>query len=74
MILLGFFGAIAIVLGVIALIIGAFFAVLYIMTLYLFILPIMMVEGPEYRKHYKTGHSGLPTKISGQISDGLRYF
>jgi hypothetical protein len=47
MILLAFFGSIAIVLGIFALIIGAFFAGLYIMTLYLFILPVMMIEGPE---------------------------
>jgi hypothetical protein len=45
MILLAFAGSIAILLGFVALVIGAFFAVLYIMTLYLFILPIMMVEG-----------------------------
>lgn len=45
MILLAFFGSIAIVLGIFALVIGAFFAILYVMTLYLFILPIMMAEG-----------------------------
>jgi hypothetical protein len=44
MILLAFAGSIAIVLGVFVLIIGAFFAGLYVMTLYLFILPIMMGE------------------------------
>jgi hypothetical protein len=42
---LAFAGTIAIVLGIFVLIIGAFFAMLYIVTLYLFILPIMMVEG-----------------------------
>jgi hypothetical protein len=47
MILLAFFGTIAIVLGVFALIIGAFFAVLYIMALYLFVLPVLMIEGPN---------------------------
>src|SRR5665647_952311 len=45
MVLLAFAGSIAIILGVFVLIIGAFFAMLYVMTLYLFILPIMMVEG-----------------------------
>jgi hypothetical protein len=45
MILLAFAGSIAVVLGILALVIGVFFSVLYIMTLYLFILPIMMVEG-----------------------------
>ncbi len=47
MILLAFAGSIAIVLGIFLLIVGAFFAFLYIMTLYLFILPVMMVEGPN---------------------------
>lgn len=45
MVLLSFFGSIAIVIGVFALVIGAFFAALYILTLYLFILPILVVEG-----------------------------
>jgi hypothetical protein len=44
-VLLAFAGTIAIVLGIFMLIIGAFFAMLYIVTLYLFILPVMMVEG-----------------------------
>jgi hypothetical protein len=42
--LLVFAGSIAIVLGIFVVIIGAFFAALYVMTLYLFILPVMMVE------------------------------
>jgi len=45
MVLLTFFGAIAIILGVFALIIGAFFAMIYVMTLYLMVLPILMTEG-----------------------------
>ena len=45
MVLLAFAGTIAIVLGIFVLIVGAFFAMLYVVTLYLFILPIMMVEG-----------------------------
>jgi hypothetical protein len=44
-VLLAIAGSIAIALGFLALVVGAFLAVLYIMTLYLFILPIMMVEG-----------------------------
>jgi len=47
MVLLAFAGSIAIVLGILALVIGVFFSILYIMTLYLFILPILMVEGPN---------------------------
>lgn len=45
MILLAFAGSIAILVGFLALVIGAFFAILYIVTLYLFILPVMMAEG-----------------------------
>jgi len=45
MILLAFAGSIAIILGIFVLIVGAFFAMLYVVTLYLFILPVMMVEG-----------------------------
>ena len=44
MVLLTFVGTIALVLGVLALVVGVFFSLLYVMTLYLFILPIMMVE------------------------------
>jgi hypothetical protein len=47
MVLLAFVGSIAIILGFFVLIIGAFFALLYVMTLYLFVLPILMVEGPN---------------------------
>lgn len=47
MILLSFFGSVAMILGILALVVGAFFAALYIMTIYLFILPVMMVEGPN---------------------------
>jgi hypothetical protein len=45
MIILAFAGTIAVILGVFVLIVGAFFAMLYVVTLYLFILPVMMVEG-----------------------------
>jgi|GEM_PF-192656 len=45
MILLAFAGSIAIILGIFVLIVGAFFAMLYVVTLYLFILPVMMIEG-----------------------------
>ena len=45
MVLLAFAGSIAIVLGIFVLIVGAFFAMLYVVTIYMFILPIMMVEG-----------------------------
>jgi hypothetical protein len=45
MVILAFAASIAIVLGILLLVVGVIFSILYIMTLYLFILPIMMVEG-----------------------------
>jgi len=45
MVLLAFAGSIAIVLGIFVLIVGAFFAMLYVVTIYLLILPVLMVEG-----------------------------
>jgi len=47
MVLLAFAGGIAIFLGLFLLVIGAFFAVLYVMTIYLFVLPVLMIEGPN---------------------------
>jgi hypothetical protein len=46
LVILAFVGSFALFLGLILLFVGALFAGVYIMTLYLFILPIMMVEGP----------------------------
>lgn len=46
-ILLSFAGAIAIVLGLFMLVVGAFFAAIYIAAIYLFILPVMIVEGTD---------------------------
>jgi hypothetical protein len=45
MVLLAFAGSVAIALGILLLVVGVFFSVLYIMTVYLFILPVMMAEG-----------------------------
>jgi len=47
MILLAFFGALAMFLGLFVLIVGAFFALLYVLTIYLIILPVLMSEGPS---------------------------
>lgn len=44
-ILLAFFGSFAIALGLMALIVGVFFSLLYIVMISMFILPVMMVEG-----------------------------
>ena len=46
MIFLAIAGSFAIFLGILMLVIGVLFAVVYIFMLYLFILPVMMVEGP----------------------------
>jgi len=45
MVLLAFAGSVILALGLMVLIIGVFFSLLYIMTLYLFILPLLMAEG-----------------------------
>jgi hypothetical protein len=46
-ILLSFFGSIALALGLVVFIIGIFFAALYIATLYMFFLPVLIVEGTD---------------------------
>jgi len=45
LILFAFFGSFAIMLGLLAVIIGVFFSLLYLMMIFMFILPILMVEG-----------------------------
>ncbi len=47
MIFLAIAGSFALFLGLLLLFIGILFAAIYVMTLYLFILPILMVEGPS---------------------------
>lgn len=67
MVLLALMGSIALTLGFLALVIGAFFAVLYIMTIYLFILPVMMVEGTNIpdtiSRTFKLVHKNFWTNI-----------
>lgn len=43
-IMLSVAGTLAIALGLLALVVGAFFAIIYVLMLYLFILPVMIVE------------------------------
>ena len=66
-IMLAFVGSFALFLGLIMLVIGALFAAVYIMTLYLFILPIMMVEGPNIAatigRTVKLAHRGFWSNI-----------
>lgn len=47
MIFLAIAGSFAIFLGLLLLVVGVIFAAVYIMMLYLFILPVLMVEGPN---------------------------
>ena len=44
MVLLAFAGSIVIVLGIFVFVIGVVFSIVYVMTLYLFILPVMILE------------------------------
>lgn len=46
-ILLSFFGSFALALGLLVFIVGIFFATIYIATLYLFFLPVLIVEGTD---------------------------
>lgn len=46
LILFTFMASLAMLLGLLLLIVGIFFAIVYVATLYLFILPILLVEGP----------------------------
>jgi hypothetical protein len=46
-VLLAFFASVAILLGFFVLIVGALFALVYVMALYLLILPVLMAEGPS---------------------------
>ena len=66
-ILLAFAGSVAIVLGILALVVGVFFSILYIMTLYLFILPVMMVEntniGNTISRTIKLAHKNFWTNM-----------
>jgi hypothetical protein len=67
LILLAFFGSFAIMLGLLALIIGVFFSLLYLMTIYMFILPILMVEGNNIAnaisRTIKLSHKGFWSNI-----------
>jgi hypothetical protein len=67
MILLAFAGLIAIILGIFILIVGAFFAMVYVATLYFFILPIMMAEdvniGTTITRTMKLAHKNFWSNI-----------
>jgi hypothetical protein len=46
-VLLAIFASVALVLGIFLLVVGAVFAMIYVMSIYLFILPVMMAEGTD---------------------------
>ncbi|HBE42533.1 MAG TPA: hypothetical protein DDW27_15295 [Bacteroidales bacterium] len=47
MVLFSVFASLALIFGLFVLVIGVVFAMLYIMTIYLFFMPILMIEGPD---------------------------
>jgi len=66
-ILFAFFGSFALILGVFALIIGVFFVALYMVTIYLFFLPVLLVEGTNIgnaiSRSFKLAHKGFWSNI-----------
>ena len=66
-ILFSIFGGMAIALGAVVFIIGAFFAIFYVITLYLFILPVMMIEGADIgntiNRTFKLAHKNFWSNI-----------
>ena len=66
-VLFAFFGAFALFLGLLALIIGIFFVALYLMTLYMFFLPLLMAEGNNIghtiTRSFRLTHKGFWTNI-----------
>ena len=67
MVLLAFAGTIAVALGIFVLIVGAFCAMLYVITLYFFILPIMMAEetniGSTITRTFKLAHKNFWSNV-----------
>jgi hypothetical protein len=67
LILFTFFAATAMLLGLLVFVIGIFFALLYVMTLYLFILPVLMAEeqniGNSISRTFVLGHRNFWSNI-----------
>ncbi len=66
-VLFAFFGSFALLLGLLALIIGIFFVAIYLMTLYMFFLPLLMTEGNNIghtiTRSFRLTHKGFWTNI-----------
>jgi hypothetical protein len=67
LILFAFAASVALLAGLLMLVIGILFAVIYVMTIYLFILPVMMVEGPNIghtiSRAFKLSHTNFWSNI-----------
>ena len=67
MVLFTFFASLAAVLGILAFIIGIFFTMLYVMVLYMFILPLLIVEttniGHVLGRTFRLAHNGFWTNM-----------
>jgi len=66
-ILMGILAAVAMVLGLLVFIIGIVFSIIYIMNIFLFVLPILMAEGPNIGnalgRTFKLSHNNFWTNI-----------
>lgn len=66
-VLFAFFGSFALLLGLLALVIGIFFVAIYLMTLYMFFLPLLMAEGNNIghtiTRSFRLTHRGFWTNI-----------
>ena len=67
MVLFSVFASIAMLFGLMILIIGVVFAMIYVMTLFLFFMPILMVEGPDIAnaisRTFSLAHRGFWSNI-----------
>ena len=67
MVLFSVFASVAMIFGLMLLIIGVVFSMIYIMTLFLFFMPVLMVEGPDIAnaisRTFKLAHRGFWSNI-----------
>lgn len=67
MVFFSVFASVAMVFGLMLLIIGVVFAMIYILTLFLFFMPVLMVEGPDIAnaisRTFKLAHRGFWSNI-----------
>ena len=67
MVFFSVFASVAMILGLMLLIIGVVFAMIYILTLFLFFMPVLMVEGPDIAnaisRTFKLAHRGFWSNI-----------